>query len=173
MASNLIHKTQIVPFINTSTEDGTYEWTQIKKSINFSLAANPQTKTYDFISSTVAQTEVDSYQPSLEQEITMFKGEDDYDLFFGMFFELPTGSDTHRDMLIAWYQEDGTDSSGAECYKAWFSDATVQLNTVDSVNSSITVTLSFNGVTQGAVYLTDGVPSFSEGSWADDVFTAA
>ena len=173
MASSPVHKTQIVPFVNTSTTEGTYEWVQIKKSTTFSLALNPQTKTYDFISSKVAQTEVDSYQPALDQEITMFKGEEDYELFFDMVYNLPTGSDAHRDFLLAWYQQEGTDSSAATCYKAWLVDSTVQVNTLDSVNSSISVSLSLTEPTIGAVYVTDGVPSFTEGTWSDDVFTAA
>lgn len=178
MASELVHKTKIVPFLNENT-DGTTSWVQIKKTTAFALALNAQTKTFDFISSKVAQTEVDSYQPSFDVELTMFKGEEDYELFFNMLYDLPTGSDAHRDLLIAWYQEEGTDSASAECYKSWFADATIQLSTLDSVNQTISATISFTQPTVGATYITDGVPSFAEGTWETDAdsgemtFTAA
>ena len=68
---DLIKKTKIVPFINTGTSS-TPVWTQIKKSTSFTLSMNPQTKTFDFISSETPQNEIDSYQPSLAQSITMF-----------------------------------------------------------------------------------------------------
>ena len=80
---DLVKKTKIVPFINTSTTE-TPSWTQIKKSTSFTLAMNPQTKTFDFISSETPQNEIDSYQPSLAQSITMFKDEPDYEAIFGM-----------------------------------------------------------------------------------------
>ncbi len=51
----LIHKTKFIPFIDVS---GT--WKRIKKSTTFSLAFNPQTKTFDFISSENPEEEIDS-----------------------------------------------------------------------------------------------------------------
>ena len=171
MASTLVHKTKIVPFLNKAT-DGTYEWIQIKKSSSFDLAANAQTKTFDFISSKVAQTEVDSYQPSFETELTMFKGEEDYELFFDLFYNLPTGTDAHRDLLLAWYQEEGEDANGTACYKAWLADATLQLGTLSSVNQTITTTISFTEPSIGAVYTVNGTPEFLEGTWSDGTFTS-
>ena len=86
---DLVKKTKIVPFINTGTSE-TPKWTQIKKSTSFTLTMNPQTKTFDFISSETPQNEIDSYQPSLAQSITMFKGEDDYETIFDMLFNRAT-----------------------------------------------------------------------------------
>lgn len=170
--SDLVRKTKVVPFINTGTGDAPV-WTQIKKSTAFTLSLNPQTKTFDFISSDVAQTEVDSYQPSLDQSLTMFKGEDDYELFFDLLFNLPTGSDAHRDVLVAFYQESGTDSSGADVYKAWLVDAVVQVNQMDTVNETIDISLSLNSPTVGAVSLSGGSPAFSAGTWSGSSFVAA
>lgn len=104
---DLIKKTKIVPFINVGTSENP-EWMRIKKSTSFTLATNPQTKTFDFISSDHPEEEIDSYQPSLAQSITMFKGEDDYQHIFDMLYELPTGAEAHRDVLIAFYQEEAT-----------------------------------------------------------------
>ena len=54
----LIHKTKFVPFIDVSTTT-TPSWKQIKKSTTFSMAFNPQTKTFDFISSENPEEEID------------------------------------------------------------------------------------------------------------------
>lgn len=104
---DLVKKTKIVPFINTGTAQIPV-WTQIKKSTSFTLAMNPQTKTFDFISSETPQNEIDSYQPSLAQSLTMFKGEPDYEAIFEMLFNRATGADAHRDALICFYKEQGS-----------------------------------------------------------------
>src|SRR5574344_543814 len=104
---DLIKKTKIVPFINTGTAQIPV-WTQIKKSTSFTLAMNPQTKTFDFISSETPQNEIDSYQPSLAQSLTMFKGEPDYEAIFDMLFNRATGAEAHRDALICFYKEPGS-----------------------------------------------------------------
>ena len=98
----LIHKTKFVPFIDVSTT-ATPSWKQIKKSTTFSMAFNPQTKTFDFISSENPEEEIDSYQPALSQSLTMFDNEDDFKTIFDMAFKLPTGGDAHRNVLLAFY----------------------------------------------------------------------
>lgn len=104
---DLVKKTKIVPFINTGTKQAP-SWTQIKKSTSFTLAMNPQTKTYDFISSENPQDEIESYKPSLGQSITMFKGEPDYEAIFDMLYKRATGEDAHRGALIAFYKHKGS-----------------------------------------------------------------
>lgn len=98
----LIHKTKFVPFIDISTNN-TPNWKQIKKSTTFSMALNPQTKTFDFISSENPEEEIDSYQPALSQSLTMFDDEPDFQAIFDMVYHLPTGGDAHRDVLLAFY----------------------------------------------------------------------
>ena len=98
----LIHKTKFVPFIDVSTTT-TPSWVQIKKSTTFSLAFNPQTKTFDFISSENPEEEIDSYQPALSQSLTMFDDEPDFDLIFKMAYHLPTGGEAHRNVLLVFY----------------------------------------------------------------------
>ncbi len=98
----LIHKTKFIPFVDISkTESESYK--RIKKSTTFSLAFNPQTKTFDFISSDNPEEEIDSYQPALNQSLTMFDDEPDFNVFFNMAYHLPTGGDAHRNALIVFY----------------------------------------------------------------------
>lgn len=174
--SDLIKKTKIVPFINTGTSASPV-WTQIKKSTTFTLAMNPQTKTFDFISSETPQNEIESYQPSLAQSLTMFKGEDDYEAIFEMLFNRVTGEDAHRDVLICFYKEQGTYTPADEpdavtVYKAWKIDSLVTINQLDSVNESIDFDLALNDIEDGAVEVSAlGVPSFTKGTWNGTTFT--
>ena len=98
----LLHKTKFVPFIDVS-KTSSPSWVQIKKSTTFSLAYNPQTKTFDFISSENPEEEIDSYQPALSQSLTMFDDEPDFQTIFEMAYHLPTGGDAHRNVLLVFY----------------------------------------------------------------------
>lgn len=168
--SDLIKKTKTVPFINIGTSDSP-DWKQIKKSTTFTLAMNPQTQTFDFISDEIPQNEIDRYQPSLAQSLTMFKGEPDYEAIFEMLYKRSTGEDAHREVLIAFYKETASykpsgESNPVTVYKAWKVDATVTLNQMDTVNENIDFDLAFNSITEGAVSVSaQGVPSFTKGSF--------
>ena len=163
----LIHKTKFIPFIDVA---GT--WKQIKKSTTFSLTFNPQTKTFDFISSENPEEEIDSYQPALSQSLTMFDDEDDYKAIFDMCFNLPTGGDAHKDVLLVFYAEKGTGASDSiEYYKAWKVDSVVKLGTLDSVNQSIDFDLALNKHDTGAVTIAAGTPTWVPGTWSANTFT--
>ena len=169
--SDLIKKTKVVPFINTGTAQSP-TWTQIKKSTSFTLSMNPQTKTFDFISSENPQNEIDSYQPSLAQELTMFKGEPDYEAIFDMLYNRATGEDAHRDVLIAFYKESySAGDTSPTYYKCWKVDALVTINQMDTVNENITFDLGFNEITSGAVTVAEGVPTYVAGTWSGGTFT--
>ena len=175
--ADLIKKTKVVPFINTGTKT-VPKWTQIKKSTTFTLSMNPQTKTYDFISSETPQNEIVGYQPSLSQSLTMFKGEADYEAIFDMLFNRATGEDAHRDVLIAFFKEKGSytppsASDSEECYKAWKVDALVTINQMDTVNENIDFDLALNDITNGAITISvTGEPTFIAGSFNGETFTA-
>ena len=169
----LIHKTKFIPFIDVA---GT--WKQIKKSTTFSLTFNPQTKTFDFISSENPEEEIDSYQPALSQSLTMFDDEEDFKTIFDMCFNLPTGGNAHRNVLLVFYaSKDETTASGTTYYKAWKVDSVVKLGTLDSVNQSIDFDLALNNHDTGAVTIVETtgekVPTWVPGTWSGDTFTKA
>ena len=167
--SDLVKKTHIVPFINTG--DVSEEWTQFKKSTAFTLNMNPQTVTRDFISEELPHTELDHYQPSLAQSLTMFKGEPDYQTVFDMLYDRATGEKAHRDILIVFYKETATYTPGepeAEAttvYKAWKIDSLLQLSALDSVAGTIDFDLNFNTIKNGAVDMKTGKPKFIPGKF--------
>ena len=169
----LIHKTKFVPFIDIS-DTSTPSWRQIKKSTTFSMAFNPQTKTFDFISSENPEEEVDSYQPALSQSLTMFDDEDDFKTIFDMCFNLPTGGDAHRNVLLVFYASKYDDAENDKVYyKAWKVDSVVKLGTLDSVNQSIDFDLALNNHDTGAVTVAGGVPTWVAGTWSGETFTPA
>ena len=170
----LIHKTKFVPFLDVSTTT-TPSWKQIKKSTTFSLALNPQTKTFDFISSENPEEEIDSYQPALSQSLTMFDDEDDFQAVFDMVYHLPTGGDAHRNVLLVFYAKKHVteDTTPVTYYAAWKVDSVVRLGTLDSVAQSIDFDLALNDRDEGAVTVADGVPTWVPGTWSGDVFTPA
>lgn len=167
----LIHKTKFVPFLNVGT-GGTETWRQIKKSTTFSMSLNPQTKTFDFISSENPEEEIDSYQPTLSQSLTMYDDEDDFKSIFDMVFNLPTGGDAHKKVLLVFYASKDDDGD-TTYYKAWKVDSVVKLGTLDSVNQSIDFDLALNKHDTGAVTVADGVPTWVAGTWDGDEFTPA
>ena len=174
----LIHKTKFIPFIDVAT-NGTSSWKQIKKSTTFSLAFNPQTKTFDFISSENPEEEIDSYQPALSQSLTMFDDEEDFKTIFDMCFNLPTGGNAHRNVLLVFYASKHTtsDEIPVTYYKAWKVDSVVKLGTLDSVNQSIDFDLALNNHDTGAVTIVETagekVPTWVPGTWSANTFTPA
>lgn len=161
----LIHKTKFVPFIKVGDT-----WKQIKKSTTFTLSFNPQTKTFDFISSENPEEEIDSYQPALSQSLTMFDDEPDFEAIFDMAFNLPTGGDAHKDVLLVFYASNYT-TPGTTYYKAWKVDSVLKLGTLDAVNQSIDFDLALNNHETGAVTVADGVPTWVAGKWSGGTFT--
>ena len=170
----LIHKTKFVPFIDISTTS-TPTWRQIKKSNTYSLTFNPQTKTFDFISSENPEEEIDSYQPALSQSLTMFDDEPDFKTIFDMAFHLPIGGEAHRNVLLAFYASKYTTpgENPVTYYKAWLVDSVVKLGTLDSVNQSIDFDLALNNHDTGAVTVAAGVPTWVAGTWDGEIFTPA
>ena len=174
---DLVKKTKIVPFINTSTTSNP-TWTQIKKSTSFDLNTNPQIKTFDFISSDQPEEEIDSYQPNLAQALTMFKGEPDYQHIFDMLYELPTGEKAHRDVLIIFYQETAEytpegESDAETVYKAWKIDSLVKVNQLETTNEQINFDLGLNNIKRGAAEIVSNAPVFIEGTFSNGTFTPA
>lgn len=174
----LVKKTQIVPFLGDT--EATPNWTRIKKSTTLTIAMNPQTKTFDFISSDTPVEEVDSYQPSIAQSLTMYKGEADYQMVFDMLYKRVTGGDAHRPFLLAFYQEIASEGSGETAktvYKAWKVDSLVKINQMDTVAETIDFDLGLSDITEGAVELTAGKPVFTAGTFTTTgdttVFTPA
>ena len=98
MDARIVKKHMIAIWI----EDDKKEWCRIKKSVAIDLALNPETVERDYIVDENPTTEIDKYKPTLNQALTMYKGEPDFDLLYPMAYRMPTGKDAKRRVLIGF-----------------------------------------------------------------------
>jgi hypothetical protein len=162
----MLKKHHVALFINTGTSASPV-WKQIKKSTDNTITMNAETQTFDYIVDESPTTEIDRYSPSLSQPLTMYKGEPDYEYLFGKFFDQATGADAHSEILIVFLGHDVSSS-----YKAWKSDCVLTVDNMNPVESTLTVSIGFNGTTEkGTATVIDGIPVFTGDSTTEFVMT--
>lgn len=150
-------KTAFIPYIDTSGtsngENWTPQYTRIDKSTIFALALNPQTNTVNYISQELPSTEVDHYEPSLPQEIALYKGNPMYDYMIGLMLSLPVGNACVIPVLLRLGEDN----------KAWLiKKTTIVFGELNSVDGKLTFTLNFGGdIEKGTIANANGVPTFT------------
>lgn len=143
----MVKKYHIALFVNGGTHEAP-AWTRIRKSTSLELNMNPETQDYDYITDQSPTTEILRYKPSLSQPVTMYKGEPDYSFAFGKFFNLQTGEKAKCEVLIVFMQEDSSrivEGVSTVVYKAWRNNATLSISSLNGVDSTITMDISFGG----------------------------
>ncbi len=180
--TGMVKKYHIALFLNKGTT-AQPEWVRIKKSTALELSLNPETQDYDYIVDQNPTTEILRYKPSLNQVLTMYKGEEDYAFAWDKFYSLKTGSDAKCEVLIVFMQESETREVGgadATVYKAWKNEATLSVSSLNAVDSTITMDINFGGKIEHGYAYPSGeskAPVFvreesAEESWVDP-FTPA
>lgn len=144
--------------MNISADD-TAKWARIGKSTIFDLVLNAQTEDNDFIEDEMATTEIMSYKPELAQELQCNKGDAAFDFLYDMFFNLPTGEDVKKNLLIVFAGNQGTED--APKFSAWDTTSTLILDHFDSVAEKIYFKFSITKIKRGTATVTDGVPVFA------------
>ena len=135
-------------------------WARIGKSTVFDLVLNAQTEDNDFIEDEMTTTDVMYYKPELSQELQANKGDPAFDYLYDMFYNLPTGEDVKKNLLIVFAGNIGTES--APKFNAWNTTATLILDHFDSVAEKIYFKFSIIKISRGTATVTDGVPVFTE-----------
>lgn len=133
---------------------GTYEapkWVRIKKSTENTITMNAETREVDYIVDENPTTILDKYKPSLSQPIVMYKGEPDFEFVFDKFFKQSVGADAEGEVLIVFYGADG----GTGRAKAWRSKCVFTIDSLNPVDSTITVGIDFAGTTEKVEVDTD------------------
>lgn len=151
------HKT--IPFLNTATED-TPVWARIGKSTVFDLVLNAQTEDNDFIEDEMATTEIMSYKPELAQELQANKGDPAFDFLYDMFFNLPTGEEVKKNLLIVFAGNIGTEAMPK--FKAWNTTSTLILDHFDSVAEKIYFKFSIIKIERGTAAVNNGKPEYTK-----------
>lgn len=154
MPETKLTKNLFIPFLDTTKGTTTAAWAQIDKSTIFSLNPNPQSESVDYICYESPVEEIDHYEPELPQEIALYEGNPMYDFIFGLFYDLPVGSQAKVPALLCFA---GTGK------KAWkIDDNVIQLGELNTVDGKLSFTLKMGGdITKGTYTITSGVPSFS------------
>lgn len=136
-------------------------WVQLSKSTENTISPNPETEERKFITDENPRTLITRYSPELNNPLTLFKGEADYEYFWPKFYGLPTGAGAETEILVVFMNE--KDTSGN--YDAWKSDATLIMGDLDPNNSQLTFTVKFGGtIERGTVKVTSGTPAFTKAS---------
>lgn len=162
----MIKKFHVALFLNTGTKISPV-WKQIKKSTDNTITMNAETQTFDYIVDENPTTEIDRYSPSLNQPITMYKGEPDYEYLFDKLFSQATGVNAHSELLVVFLGH-----SVSTDYKAWKTDCVLTIDNMNPVESTITANINFNGTTdKGTAAVTAGVPVFTSSTEAEFLMT--
>lgn len=158
----LIKKHLTRPYLNAGTSDAP-QWVQIKKATEFTRSMNPETEERDYIADEQPTTELMQYKPSESLTVTMYFGEDDFNLFYSLYKKRATGDEAKMEWLLVYLYEEAW-SGGYTYYRAEKTEATVAVDEFNSVDSTMTVSIYENGTpSMGFVYLEDGQPVFVEG----------
>lgn len=154
-----IKKHMIALFINTGTKE-TKKWTRIKKSTKLEIKLDPQKQDYDYISDESPTTELEGYKPGVDgMPLTMYKGEPDFDFIWEKFYGLATGADAKVEAMIVFIFDDTPNGAN----KAWLTEATLSIDSMNAVEGTITFDLPFGGtVEKGTAKLQAGVPTFTK-----------
>lgn len=145
--------------MNTATADAPV-WARIGKSTVFDLVMNAQTEENDFIQDEMKTTEIMSYSPSLAQELQANKGDVAFDYLYDMFYNLPTGENVKKNLLIVFDGNEGTED--APKFRAWNTQATLTLDHFDSVAEKIYFNFAINSIDRGTATVTEGKPTYTK-----------
>lgn len=150
----MVKKHKIALFLNNGTA-----LKRIKKSESLTISMNPEEEEHNYIADEGPTTELAQYKPSIDQDLTMFKGEDDYEMIFPYFYEMKTGTDAHTECVIAFMQEEAEGGG----YKAWRTDSVISVQDMNAVDKKLNFKVLFGGtIEKGTVTMVDGVPTFTE-----------
>lgn len=153
-----LKKFKTIPFLNTAA-NAEPTWARIGKSTVFDLVLNAKIDTNDFIDSEMPEDDVAYYNPKLAQELQANKGDPAFDYLYDMFFNLPTGEDVKKDLLIVFDGNIG--DTGAAKFKAWKTRCTLILDHFDSVAEKIYFSFTINNIDRGTATVAAGVPTYT------------
>lgn len=120
---------------------------------------NAQTEENDFIENEMPETDITNYKPELAQELQANKGDPAFDYLYDMFFNLPTGEDVKKNLLIVFAGNVGTEE--APKFNAWNTTSTLILDHFDSVAEKIYFKFSIAKINRGTCTVSDGNPTFT------------
>lgn len=158
MALERLKKFNTIPFLDISKNEEAV-WARIGKSTIFDLVLNAQTEENDFIENEMTTTDITSYKPELAQELQSNKGDPAFDYLYDMFYNLPTGEEVKKTLLVVFAGNIGIPE--APKFKAWKTTSTLILDHFDSVAEKIYFKFSIVKIERGTCTVVDGEPTFT------------
>ena len=140
------------------------DWNRVAKSTIFDLAFNPQSTTEDYIAYETAIEEISGYQPEIQQEIAMYRGDPIYDFIENLVYDLQVGDALRIPTLLLFPPQLAENGKLEGEIRAWqFKEARLLLSNFNTVEGKITFTIKLGGnIDRGTVAVADGIPVFSE-----------
>lgn len=155
-----IKKHLVALYVDTTPENTTPSWIRIKKSTELTVAMNPETEDYDYIADESKTTELESYNPTIEQPLKMIQGEDDFDYFWDFYYQMKVGEDAKTNVLLVYMFESETKGT-KEYFVAWRAGCSIVVNELNAVDSELSFDINFAGtVEKGWATVTDGTPTY-------------
>lgn len=153
----MVKKHKIGLFVNTGTASSP-TWKRIKKSTELTIAMNTETEEYDYIADENPTTVIQQYKPAIEQALTMYEDEDDFNYFWDLFYDTVTGKDAETEVMLV-FMFDGDNTAG---YKAWKCGCTINFENLNAVDSSLNFNINFAGtITKGTATVTGTAPDLT------------
>ena len=106
------------------------------------------------------EVDITYYKPELSQELQCNKGDAAFDYLYDMFYNLPTGEDVKKNMLIVFDGNQGTED--APKFRAWNTTSTLILDHFDSVAEKIYFKFNINKIERGTCTVVEGVPTYTK-----------
>lgn len=132
---------------------------RIKKSTTLEIAVEANTEEQDYIADKTSTEELKSYSISLAQDLSMIKGEEDFEYIWEKFYKaIPNNEEVKTKCMIA-FMFDGDKTAG---YKAWETDAKLTFENLNGVDSKINFTINFGDIRTGLAKNADGQITFEE-----------
>lgn len=164
---DMVKKYHIGLFLDKTPKGDSRTWFRVKKSVSLDLTMNPELKEFDYIADETPTQELDKYAPAITQDLTMYKGEADYDFIFERFFNQSVGEDAHTNVCIVFYKEPVDEDESPTHFLAWESDCILSVNDLNGVDSVINFDVKFGGTTKkGYVTVSAGNIEFTEGKYS-------
>lgn len=160
VSQHMVKKHEIGLFLNRGTSAAP-EWSRIQKSTELTVSMNPETTDYDYIADENPTTELTKYKPSIDQDLTMYKGAADYEMIWPYLYESKTGSDARVECMIVFMHEGDIENG----YAAWKTDSVISVQDMNAVESKLNFQILFGGTIQkGLATRTGNTVTFTEGA---------
>lgn len=150
----VVKKYMIGLFLNVESA-----YKRIKKSTELELAVEANTEEQDFIADKTPTEILQNYTVSLAQDLTMIKGEEDFEYIYEQFYNaIPDNTEVKTKCMIA-FMFDGDKTAG---YKAWETDCNILFEGMNGVDSKINFTINFGDIRKGTAKVSDGTITFEK-----------